>query len=202
MNGPGLCAEMEQPRGTEPASPRGYWAAPLGRAVGLLGLPAALGCGASIQAVYESDVRFEHCMALDSQPDLQPEIKRACWTEWIASYTYGQTRDRVIHAQQRLTALGGGEEADAPISVTSLIEPLSAPEPQDLHAGPPITSPAAPDAGAAATASGSSAAVAVRTHCLERCIGVRDECRGQCRSAACEKGCTAGFGSCVNECPP
>ena len=28
-------------------------------------------CGASIQAVYEGDVRFEHCMSLDARPDVE-----------------------------------------------------------------------------------------------------------------------------------
>lgn len=66
-----------------------------------------LGCGPSVQAVYEGDVRFEHCMALDSDPTVKPRYRRACWVEWIAFYTYGQTRDRVVHAQFRIRQLSG-----------------------------------------------------------------------------------------------
>ncbi|HHH28185.1 MAG TPA: hypothetical protein ENK57_07550, partial [Polyangiaceae bacterium] len=56
---------------------------------------ASVGCGHSIQAVYEADVRFEHCMAMDAQPNVKPRIRKQCWKEWLAFYTYGQTRDRV-----------------------------------------------------------------------------------------------------------
>jgi hypothetical protein len=79
---------------------------------------APLACGASIQSVYESNVRFEHCMALDAEPGVKAAIRRACWTEWLTFYTYGQTRDRVIHAQRRSQQLGvsGGPAAGGPVS--------------------------------------------------------------------------------------
>ena len=63
------------------------------------------GCGANIQAVYEGDVRFEHCMALDLQPEVRAQIQRECWNEWLTHYTYGQTRDRISHASERLDRL-------------------------------------------------------------------------------------------------
>src|SRR5262245_38890899 len=48
-----------------PKPPRSRW----GRfALAVLAGFGAVSCGASIQAMYESDVRFEHCMALDSRP--------------------------------------------------------------------------------------------------------------------------------------
>ena len=75
----------------------------------LFSLSASLvstGCGASVEAIYESDVRFEHCMALDARVDVKPAMRRACWAEWAAFYTYGQTRDRLEHAQERIEALG------------------------------------------------------------------------------------------------
>lgn len=72
----------------------------------LVALPLTTSCGANIQAVYEGDVRFEHCMALDLQPEMRTEVRRDCWREWTAHYTYGQTRDRIVHASQRLDALG------------------------------------------------------------------------------------------------
>ena len=198
MNGSGECAELRASR----SGSRGR----LVSGAALAALSGLVGCGASIQAVYESDVRFEHCMALDREPEVQPAIQRACWTEWLAGYTYGQTRDRVVYAQQRLSALEIEQGGEGATSVASLIEPLSAPEPQSPHAGPPILAQRAADAGSpegdAGLPSASAEAGALRTRCLERCVGVRDECRGQCRSAACEKGCSDGFGSCVNECPP
>src|SRR3954466_10275807 len=65
----------------------------------------AISCGASIQAIYEGDVRFEHCMALDSRPDVKPTLRRACWDEWKKFYTFGQTRDRVDYAAVRTAQL-------------------------------------------------------------------------------------------------
>ncbi len=64
-----------------------------------------LGCGASIQALYEGNVRFEHCMALDAELGVKAAFRRACWTEWLTFYTYGQTRDRVNYARQRYQQL-------------------------------------------------------------------------------------------------
>ena len=75
----------------------------------------SLGCGASLNAVYEGDVRFEHCMALDAQPEVRPAIRRACWSEGIQCYTYGQTRDRVVHAQLRIRQLAGGSDFTEPL---------------------------------------------------------------------------------------
>lgn len=78
---------------------------------------AATACGASIHAVYESDVRFEHCMALDSRPDVRAPVRVACWSEWLDFYTFGQTRDRVEYAEmrhQQLRSASDFEEGDAP----------------------------------------------------------------------------------------
>src|SRR5438477_4594190 len=75
----------------------------------------ATACGASIQAVYEGDVRFEHCMALDSRPDVKPTLRRACWEEWEKFYTFGQTRDRVDYAElrkQQLSIVSDFDEGD------------------------------------------------------------------------------------------
>lgn len=69
-------------------------------------------CGASIHAVYEGDVRFEHCMALDSRPDVRPTIRGACWSEWLDFYTFGQTRDRVEYAEVRGRQLRGTSDFD------------------------------------------------------------------------------------------
>src|SRR3954466_14812757 len=72
----------------------------------------AVSCGASIQAVYEGDVRFEHCMALDARPDVKPTIRGNCWEEWVKFYTFGQTRDRVDYALMREKQLGSASNFD------------------------------------------------------------------------------------------
>ena len=81
---------------------RGAW----GCQIGIAALVFVAGCGANMQAVYEGDVRFEHCMALDLRADARDQLRRECWVEWVAYYTYGQTRDRVAHAELRIQQLG------------------------------------------------------------------------------------------------
>jgi hypothetical protein len=64
----------------------------------------ALACGPSFQAVYECDVHFEHCYALDESP-APPDSKQECWRGWLRGYTYGQSRDRVEYAATRFSQL-------------------------------------------------------------------------------------------------
>ena len=93
---------------------------------GLLALLTTGGCGASLNAVYEGDVRFEHCMALDSMADVKPTIRRACWEEWSTYYTFGQTRDRVEYAairqRQLVRASNFDEEEWTPPEATQPIQ--------------------------------------------------------------------------------
>jgi hypothetical protein len=63
---------------------------------------STLGCGASYQAVYEGEVRFEHCYRLDLESNVPLTQRRECWREWTQFYTYGQSRDRIEFAMKRL----------------------------------------------------------------------------------------------------
>src|ERR1700733_5821322 len=69
-------------------------------------LLAVVACGPSFQAIYEGDQRFEHCYALDDNPNAPLQEKSTCWHDWMAHTTYGQTRDRVEYAAVRARALG------------------------------------------------------------------------------------------------
>ncbi|WP_394827206.1 hypothetical protein [Pendulispora albinea] len=73
----------------------------------LLVLPLAsmTACGPSFQAIYEGDARFEHCYALEENPNVAMQQKGECWRDWLAHYTYGQTRDRVMYAHARAQAI-------------------------------------------------------------------------------------------------
>jgi hypothetical protein len=64
----------------------------------------AAGCGPSFQAVYEGDVRFEHCYALD-QTTAPVEARKECWRDWLHVYTYGQSSDRIEFAAARFSEL-------------------------------------------------------------------------------------------------
>jgi hypothetical protein len=54
--------------------------------------------------VYECDVHFEHCYALD-QGGATVEAQKECWRDWLHGYTYGQSRDRVEYGGTRLSQL-------------------------------------------------------------------------------------------------
>jgi len=68
-------------------------------------LIALAACGPGFQAIYEGNARFEHCYALEENPQAPMPDKAACWRDWSERYTYGQTRDRVHYATARYVAL-------------------------------------------------------------------------------------------------
>lgn len=123
-----------------------------------LALAATAACGPSFQAVYEGDVQFEHCYGLD-MGSAAPDAKRSCWRTWVASYTYGQSRDRVDYAAARLNQLAvdpGGEVATASSSLsgssplTGGCRPVVPLLPKDAFVPPPNVSDGHADAGAPA----------------------------------------------------
>jgi hypothetical protein len=170
---------------------------PLGAALAFLGTA----CGASIQAVYEGDVRFEHCMALDSRPDVKPTIRKACWEEWVKFYTFGQTRDRVEYAALRERQLSGASDFDE--GEVAPVRPVgvgAVPDPTSALAPPPMM--LAFDAG---TDAGGHAEVTVAEAgpggvCLGECETSLDVCRQQCKAASCDKTCTGKYRRCLKRC--
>jgi hypothetical protein len=151
------------------------------------------GCGANQQAVYEGDVRFEHCMALDATPEVKSQIRRACWSEWVAFYTYGQTRDRVVHAQLRVKQLNGVSDFVAPQGPTS-----TAPAPQPQPAPQPASASAA-DPGAKGLAPLPSANPS-KGACASGCRATGEDCARECTSPSCRKECSAVFRACLTGC--
>lgn len=123
------------------------------RLPGLLSLALAAGCGPSYQAIYEGDSKFEHCYALDENPNRPMNDKAACWREWQERYTYGQTRDRVEYAAGRFSALSRVPELPtdeammqaAPGETPGKRSVHAAPIPTNAFAPPPST--LSPDAG-------------------------------------------------------
>jgi hypothetical protein len=117
-----------------------------------LGLPltALTACGASITALYEGDVRFEHCMALDEESTAKASHRAACWSEWVAHYSFGQTRDRIDYAKRRVRRLEGSEPEGSEPKTVGVGAPSS------THAPPPLIERS--DAGAPAPAPSASVA--------------------------------------------
>jgi hypothetical protein len=180
---------------------------------GVLAAALALGfgsvsCGASIQAVYEGNVRFEHCMALDARPDVKPTIRRACWEEWVKFYTFGQTRDRVDYARQRRQQLMGASDFDEgewrPPTRTA---GAAVPEPTSALAPPPMllqSADAGPaDAGRDAAAASSAAPEEkppVNSECTSTCESAWTLCQRECKTPNCEKGCQGKYKKCMKRC--
>jgi hypothetical protein len=151
---------------------------------------ASIACGPSFQAVYEGDVQFEHCYALDESATTPLRDKAECWKDWTHNYTYGQTRDRVEYAVSRTYALsvapslptddvlqqsapGGGFRKNL----------ISAPAPTSVFAPPPNTMPAHDeDAGAASNDAGKLAELAAIRAPGADCAGACDEGWAACKS--------------------
>lgn len=103
-------------------------------------------------------MQFEHCYGLD-MGTAAPEAKRSCWRTWFASYTYGQSRDRIDYAARRMNQLSpdpGGEVAttSSALSGTSAMtggcRPVVPLLPKDAFVPPPNVSDGRTDAGAPA----------------------------------------------------
>lgn len=171
-------------------------------------LGAATACGASIQAVYEGDVRFEHCMALDSRPDAKPTLRRACWEEWVKFYTFGQTRDRVEYAKLREKQLSASSDFDEGTwGAAAPPATRNAPEPTSVLAPPPITmasddggTDAGPELDASADAEGGVAEPPPGSTCARECDDAWTSCRMECKTPACENGCDAKHKRCMRRC--
>jgi hypothetical protein len=136
----------------------------------------AVACGPSFQVVYEGDARFEHCYAIDDTPTVAMQEKTECWTQWMKSYTYGQTRNRVDYAAMRAKALqeahaaptdeavmgaapGGGSAApvgvDEPLTTNAFATPPKTMN--EIDGGRPVDAAPAPVVSAKPDAKGSSA---------------------------------------------
>lgn len=158
----------------------------------------ALSCGASIQAVYEGDVRFERCMALDSRPDVKPTIRRACWEEWVTFYTFGQTRDRIDYAhlrEKQLVEASDFDEGDVPEKrVGAVPDPTSALAPPPMMLATDGGTPAAPkpDASVEERAPGAE--------CAAECEIMLESCKRDCKTAPCEKACSGKYKRCMRRC--
>lgn len=178
----------------------------LGRLSGVMALAlgcatGALACGASINAVYEGDVRFEHCMALDEHEGEKSTIQKSCWDEWVKYYTYGQTRDRVDYARRRQKALSGESDFEEHAAPGALVQ-RAVPEPTTVLAPPPMM---LGDAGKSPETSASASAKAEAPEppaaaCASQCKDSWTPCKQACSTPACDKTCVAAYKRCMKKC--
>ena len=155
---------------------------------------ALVACGPSVSAVYEANIRFEHCYRLDLDARVAPGHRLTCWREWSERYTYGQTRDRLEHSRRRIAALESGDHSRPELDlrvVDAGAGSAEAPAPTNVHAPPPPVAatgaaPVALDAGA------SDAGVANKP----------DAGRSEPPGAACVADCRSSWRSCHEDCIP
>jgi hypothetical protein len=164
----------------------------------------AVSCGASIQAVYEGDVRFEHCMALDAQPEIKPTLRRACWDEWRKFYTFGQTRDRIEYASLRDRQLNGASDFDeGEWQSSKAADPSAVPEPTSALAPPPmliaVVDAGAVDASPAPQDAAIDSALPAAT-CMAECEQAWGSCLRECKTDPCEKACAVKYKRCMKRC--
>src|SRR6185295_15317260 len=104
----------------------------------------AAACGPSFHAMYEGNARFEHCYALEENPQSGMREKADCWRDWSERYTYGQTRDRIQYATARYVALS--QAANVPTDEAMMMaapgmtprqSTITAPAPTNAFAPPP-----------------------------------------------------------------
>jgi hypothetical protein len=170
---------------------------------------AALACGPSFQAVYEGDVQFEHCYALDEAATATLKEKGTCWRDWTKNYTYGQTRDRVEYAASRHYALTVAPN----LPTDDLLQQaapgggfrkrlIAAPAPTTMFAPPPNTMPDQPDAGSATEGAQTAKTSKLRppgAACAEDCDGEWKSCHEACAGKACAP-CDAAHSTCMLAC--
>jgi hypothetical protein len=159
-------------------------------------------CGPSFHAIYEGNARFEHCYALEENPQASMTGKAACWRDWSERYTYGQTRDRIHYATARYVALSQAPTAPTDEALmmaapgeTPRVSTITAPAPTNAFAPPPKVleqgdqTAAQGRAGAAATVpilgvdAGAPAQVPATlpaSTCATQCGGAYRSCSGGC----------------------
>ncbi|HEY8038733.1 MAG TPA: hypothetical protein VIF15_03035 [Polyangiaceae bacterium] len=176
---------------------------------------AALACGPSFQAVYECDVRFEHCYALDQGP-AAAEAKKECWRDWLHGYTFGQSSDRIEYAGTRFSELSLDptlpvEEAhdNRPRRAHAVVSPMPtsafAPPPNVMeHADAGTTAAVTTSAEPQPHATPAPSSVPIAAHppgeeCAASCQRRWNACRTGCAEGACDA-CDRSYRTCVPAC--
>jgi hypothetical protein len=168
-------------------------------------LLASVSCGASIRGLYESDVRFEHCMALDARPDVKPTLRRSCWEEWLSFYTFGQTRDRIDYALLREKQLGSASDFDEGEPGPARVAAAAAPDPTSAIAPPPLlmadTDGGAPHPPEPELTPAEKEKKAALARCAGECQEAAAACSKVCRATpACVKACGGRQSRCESRC--
>lgn len=155
----------------------------------------ALGCGPSYEAVYQGDVRFEHCYRLDHDSKIASSHREYCWKQWVQTYTYGQPQDRIEYAKRRIRVLRG----EPPPGLQPMQSESSAQAaPSEPESAKPVGNIPAPAAGGSAGAANSALP---GESCSLSCRDTLARCRKGCQTAP--KGCAPcepEYNTCMRAC--
>jgi hypothetical protein len=158
------------------------------------------GCGPSYQAIYECDVRFEHCYAIDESA-VSTEAKKQCWRDWLRGYTYGQSGDRIEFAAARVSELS--LDPTLPSVESREVRPgkrSAALVPTNAFAPPPKL---AEHSVASAPPAATVEEVVVRapgSECTDACAQSWRACHDSCKGNPCEDNCSKAYRACVPAC--
>ena len=145
--------------------------------------------------MYECDVHFEHCYALDESAAPVAQ-KKDCWRDWLHGYTYGESRDRVEYGGTRYSQLSLDPTLpNEDVSASQSKRTVAAPMPTNAFAPPPNVSEGRPGAT-------SAMAVATRTpgaDCADGCATRWTSCRAGCKETSCES-CDQTYRACMPSC--
>jgi hypothetical protein len=154
-------------------------------------------CGPSFEAVYEGNVRFEHCYRLDRDEEIASSHREYCWKQWVQAYTYGQPHDRVEYAKRRIRVLRG-----EPPPGLQRDHPLVPAEAAALNGTEQAASDPPSNAVVGETAATKSAGEALPgDDCATGCRAALSQCRKGCQTAP--KGCAPcepDYNSCMRRC--
>jgi hypothetical protein len=160
---------------------------------------SGVSCGPSFEAVYEGNVRFEHCYRLDHDEEIASSHRDYCWTQWVQTYTYGQPQDRVEYAKRRIRVLRGEPPPSAPRDRSQVQAPASAMESASVATDPPpVALDTAQDVGEARKSLNEEVP---GDDCATRCRSALSQCRKGCQTAP--KGCAPcepDYNSCMRRC--
>jgi hypothetical protein len=161
--------------------------------VAAAGAVGTLACGPSYQALYECDVHFEHCYALD-ESGTSADAKKECWGDWLHGYTYGQSRDRVEY--------GGTRYSQLSLDPTLPSEDVPSLKAQRASAAPVPTSAFAPPPNVSEHLAGTASAAAARApgaECADACAQQWTTCRSTCKAVTCDR-CDQDYHACAPAC--
>ena len=140
----------------------------------------SIACGPSLKKTYESTRSYERCYAADYDPQVSPETRRACWSDWLETHAKDQPPERITFAERRLLELArDGSTRPLPLGP-------GAPAPKREHRYPPV------HPGHYHSSS-----------CDPVCERGWDECTSYCalEDKACKAACESEFRICIEGCP-